>query len=245
MSVVALRPGLLVSLSTRMSGGVEYRRTDLDVDKPATDGAKVERWETVKVVADPEEHERASKTRGKCGSLIRAVCTKSAFGLLCPSADKDKLDAAIAEARQLAADFNATAKTVQIGVYVLKGQIAESDREAARAILSEMRELIEGMRRGIRSGDVVAVREAASQAKKIAVMLDDENAKTITTAVTEARDYAKAIAKKLVEGDDAKEFAEKVEFRALDESRFAFLDFDEAPVTQAAVIDMPALEYDA
>jgi hypothetical protein len=227
-----------------MNGGVEYRRVDLDASS-TVDGPRVERWETTKVVADPAEHERAVKIRGKASNLIRGACTRSDFGLLCPSANEEALDARIAEARQLVAEFNRNASTISIGVYALKGRIAESDNEAARAILSEMRELLGQMRNGIRMGDIASVREAASQAKRVALMLDPDTQKTIEAAVDEARVMARRATQLADAGPDAvKAYAESVTFDALDESRFAFLDTDEpaAPVAAAAA-EMPDLDF--
>lgn len=243
MRTVSLRPGLLIALSTRMSGGVEYRRVDLEANTVDT-GSRVERWETTKVVADPAEHERAVKIRGKASNLIRGACTRSDFGLLCPSANEAALDARIQEARELVAEFNRNASTISIGVYVLKGRIAESDNEAARAILSEMRELLSAMRQGIRMGDVAAVREAASQAKRVAAMLDEGTQRTIENAVDEAREVARKMTKLEDAGRDAvTSYGASVPFTALDEARFAFLDTEEpaAPVA-AAVAEMPELD---
>jgi hypothetical protein len=236
MSVVTLRPGLLVSLSTRMSGGVTYNRVDLDKDKPA-DGPSVEKWETTKVVTDPQEYARATKARSKCGSLVRSACSYSAFGLLCPGNKEEMLDAAIKEARDLANAFNRTAKTVQISVYVLKGRIAETDGEAARAISSEMRELIDDMRAGIAEVDVNKVREAAMKAKKIGAMLDADTGAKVAKAVEEARAVAKEIVKRMVDdADSVAGFVQDVALKSMDEARFAFLDLDapEASDTQAA-----------
>src|SRR5512137_764344 len=107
-----LRPGILVSLKTQINGGVSYRRIDLD---PAhlEDGMQKSRWETTKVVQDPEELERAVKVRGRIRTIIVAVCVESEHGLLCPVNRERELRAALEEARTLADGFNATAKTTR------------------------------------------------------------------------------------------------------------------------------------
>lgn len=247
MAIVTLRPGLLVSLSTRMSGGVKYDRTDLE-KRTEEEGARVEKWETTKIVDDPEEYARATKVRSKCGSLVRGACTYSAFGLLCPGSKEGALDEAIGEARRLADAFNATARTVQISVYVLKGRIAESDSEAARAISSEMRELLAEMRAGIAQTDVARIREAASKAKKIGVMLDAETGKKVERAVEEARAVAKELFKRLVEdADSVAGYVQEVALKSMDEARFAFLDMDEPEAKGEAAAqpaDVPALDLD-
>lgn len=242
MSVLTLKPGLLVSLSARMSGGVRYERKDLD-KTVETDGPKVEKWETTKVVADPEEFDRANKVRSKCRSLIASACTRSAFGLLCPSTGEKALDDAIKESRELANAFNANAKTIQISVFVLKGRIAESDQEAAKAIADELKGLLGDMRDGVMAGDVERIRTAASEAKQMGRMLDDTAAKKIAAAVEEARFFAKEITRRMKEEEDTvASYVQEIQLANLAEKRFAFLDMDE--VGEAVKVEAPVRAVD-
>jgi hypothetical protein len=228
MPVMTLKPGLLVSLSARMAGGVEYARVDLE-EKTEVEGSKVEKWETTKVVADPAEFKQATKVRGKCRSLIASACTKSAFGLLCPAEKEGALDDAIREARALAETFNASASVSQISVFVLKGRIAETDQQAAAAIADELRGLLADMREGIAAADVKKIREAASSAKQMGRMLDEMTAKKITAAVEEARLVAKEITRRLDDPEEAESVAayvQDIKLGSLSEARFAFLDME-------------------
>lgn len=247
-SVMSMKPGLLVALSSRMEGGVKYDRMDLETEKTAGDEAVITKWETTKVVEDPEEHARASKVRGKCRSLVSSVCTHTAFGLLCLASKEEQLNEAIAQAREMADAFNATAKTVRIGVFALKGRIAETDDEAARAVSSELRELLDEMQGGIAEANVSRIRDAAMRAKKMGAVLDDATGKKVAKAVEEARSVAKDIMKKLAEGGDAAEqvaaMVRSIKLDAIKEARFAFLDFEEStavteklPVTNARALD--------
>src|SRR5512143_3621595 len=82
-----LRPGYLVALSVRVAGGVEYRRRALPVDGTvrAPEGAAVAHWETVRIIQDPDEYERAGDTRGAAYRTVARTCVQTDFGLLCPS----------------------------------------------------------------------------------------------------------------------------------------------------------------
>jgi hypothetical protein len=238
MSVMTLKPGLLVSLSARKAGGIEYARVNLE-NKTEDEGTKVEKWETTKTVVDPAEEERATKVRGKCRSIISSVCTKSAFGLLCPADKEMALDEAIKQSRALCDTFNASASVTQISVFVLKGRIAESDQEAASAIADEIKGLLSEMRNGIATADVKAIRDAASRAKQMGRMLDEMTAKKITAAVEEARFVAKEITRRLDDPDEAESVAAyvaEIKLASLSESRFAFLDMD--PMEAATPIEM-------
>lgn len=223
--IVTIRPGLLVSLHTTIKGGVKYNREDINKEKTDT-GAKVEEWKTTKTVDDPDEYDRAIKARSKCGSLVRSVCSQSSFGLLCPADKEDALTAAIQEARELADRFNAGAQLVCVGVYVLKGRIAESDSEAARAISEDMRGLLADMRDGIDQADAAKIRDACNRAKKIGSMLDESVAKKVSAAIAEARDVAKQIVKKLAAKESVVEVVQQAQLQALEDARSAFLEFD-------------------
>lgn len=250
-SVMSMKPGLLVALSSRMEGGVKYDRKDLETEKSAGDEASISKWETTKVVEDPEEHARASSVRSKCRSTVSSVCTHTAFGLLCLASKEERLNEAIATAKAMAEAFNATAKTVRIGIFALKGRIAETDDEAARAVSSELRGLLDEMQGGIAEGNVKRIREAAATAKKMGAVLDDATGKKVAKAVDEARSIAKDIMKKLSEGGNAAEqisaMVTAAKLEAIKEARFAFLDFEETaakadaerlPSTNARALDM-------
>jgi hypothetical protein len=227
MSVVKLRPGYLVSLKTRIYGGPKYTHAPIDTDAAPTEGATVEKFLTTKITEDPEEYARAVKVRGKAGSLVRSECIPSDFGLLCPTAKKSVLDDAIKEAKATAAYFNDTSKTCHVSVFVITGEVAESDTEAAAAISSELRDLMETMQVGIGEANVQKIRDAADKAKKLGAMLDADTGKKVAAAIAEARDVAKQIVKKLTtNGEDAAEFVQSVKLKALEEARFAFLDLD-------------------
>jgi hypothetical protein len=239
-NLTTLKPGLLVSLRTSLQGGVQYSRVDLEKEQAVDGIAAREKWETTKVVSDPVEHERAVKTRGKCGSMIRAVCVPSAFGYICPVDREKDLDDAIAEARAMAVAFNETAVTCRIGVYTLKGRIAQTDDEAARAINSELRELLDEMQAGIAAGNVAAAREAANKAKKMGAMLSDAAADKVSKAIEEVREVAKEIVKKLSAGEDAAMAVREIKLQALEQARTAFLDLD--VVADTNVEQLPSVE---
>lgn len=230
MQTSTLRPGLLVSLKTSITGNISYRTRDIEAQHIAEDGAARARWETERTIADLAEHEEAVKVRGKCRSLITATCAASSFGLLCPDGATDRLDEAVAEAQRMAAGFNATARLSRIGVYVIAGRIAPDDLEAVRAINSEVRELLADMERGLQNLDVKTVREAANKARAIGTMLSPAAAERIQVAIETARSAARRIVKAAEIG--AAEI-DRAAIRKITESRTAFLDVDgeAAPIT--------------
>ena len=245
MKKSTLKPGLLVSLSTKLSGNVSYRVRDVEEAHTTTDGAVRAVWETERTTLDPQEHEEAIKVRSRCRSLITGVCSTSSFGLLCPEDKEEALSAALDEATGLAAEFNRRAALTRIGVYVLVGRIAADDAEAVRAINSEVRELIETMEQGLTRLDVEAVRAAATKAKQLGATLSEGANERLQEAIQVARTTCRAIVRAGEQG------AAEVDRAVLDRmasARTMFLDLEDgeevlAPTTVGRGIDLdPVVE---
>lgn len=216
-----LRPGLLVSLKTSTRGNVSYEKRDLEDSK--LENVELKKWETSRTISDLDEWERSKKARSAASIAVRKVCAWSAFGLLCPESDKDDLDAAIAEARRIVEEFNATAAMTRLHVFVMVGKIAADDVEAVRAINSEVRDLMRDMEEGLKNLDVKTVRDAAQKAKSLGQMLTPDAEGRVTKAVELAREAAKKIVKA---GDEGTVEIDKRAIRKIAEQRTSFLDLD-------------------
>jgi hypothetical protein len=240
-----LRPGLLVSLNTSVAGNVQYDKRELEADHLTEDGKRRARWETERVIEDPEEHARALKVRNKCLSLIRLVCVRSAFGLLCAEIDEPKLRSALREAQRLAEEFNETAKLNRVKIHTIIGRVAADDVEAVKAINSEISQLMRNMETGIEKLDVKAVREAAAEAKNRAQMLSPDAAARVQTAIDLARQAATRIK---AAGEAAAIEIDRATIARIAEQRTAFIDLDDAapiqkPTVSARTLDLePLLE---
>jgi hypothetical protein len=241
-----LRPGLLVSLKSSTRGGISYNRVDLDASaKEIMPGvtAAVEKWETTKTIEDPEEFERATKIRGKCRSLVVGVCASSEFGLLCPASREFDLLRAIDEAKRTAAEFNATAQRTRVEVYVITGRIATDDAEAARAVASEVRGLIEEMQAGIKAADPEAIRAAANKARNLGAMLTDEAQAKVAGAIEEARKAAREFVRRVEKsGETAATVIAEVDMAALNAARAAFLDLDDAKPAESLPVEVAGVD---
>ncbi len=243
MSTITLKPGLLVSLKTSIRGGITYEREELE-RSGGTDTPEVKKTLTTKVTMDPVETAQAIKVRGKLRSLISGVCVPSNFGLLCPVAKEEALNAAIKESRSMAATANAGFDNTRVSVFVMVGRIAQSDEEAVRAVSSELRDLFDEMKDGIARGNAVDIRTAANKARPIIKMLDNGAAATATAALLEARGVATEIVKRLTKQESVADFIDTVKLKALDEARFAFLDLDDVPAETVAALPAEAREID-
>lgn len=235
-----LRPGLLVSLKTSLTGNVKYQTRTIDAEHKTEEGALKAIWETARTVIDPEEHEAGKKARGAARSAVSRVCSLSAFGLLCPESSADMLEGAIAEARRIAADFNTTASLTRLSVYVITGRIAADDVEAAKAINSEVRELLDTMRQGVSEMNAETIRDAANKARGLGQMLLPEAEARLRVAIEAARVAARQIVKA---GESAALTVDQLAMRRIAESRTAFLDLDDAAEVSAPVASGRAVDF--
>lgn len=235
MKAAMIRPGLLVSLKSTVKGGVHYERKDLDTDKTRS------KWETTRIIEDPAEHERAVKARAKALGEIRSICSPSSFGLLCAEANEALLDAAIVKAQQIRNDHNAASTFTRFDIYVLKGRIAATDDEAARAIAEEMASLIGEMSAGIEQLKPESIREAANRARQLASMLTPEKAKEVEGAVEAARKAARQIVKRVEkDGEAAAIVLADIQTGGIERARMAFLDLSDHEAVSGKT--MPAVQ---
>lgn len=242
MTTAVIRPGLLVSLKSTVSGGVTYERRDLDAPT-AEVGRDVAKWETTRLIEDPAEHERATKARSNAVTEIRKLCSATSFGLLCPETAEAELDAAVARAKLIASEHNATAVHTKVEVFVLKGRIAASDAEAARAIGQEVAALIEGMNGAIDRLDPKAIKDAADKAKKMSSMLSPELASKVGDAVTTARAAARTIVRRVEKGgEEAAIVLADIQRGNIARARIAFLDLDTPEAPAAVGPALPAVD---
>lgn len=236
-----LRPGLLVSMHTSVTGNVRYSKETIEAERLESDGKKRAKWNTEKVVHDPGEFDEASEIRSSARYMVKRICSVTEFGMLCPEDKAEELAKAVAEARAKADEFNKRAKITRISVYVITGRIAPDDVEAVRAINSEVRGLMEAMAAGVANLDVKAIREAADKAKSIGQMLTPDAQARIQVAVDLARDAAKRIRKA---GEQAAQEVDKVAISRLTEARTAFLDLDDAGEVAVPEADARAVDFE-
>jgi hypothetical protein len=223
---IKVRPGLLVTLSTRLEGGVEYRREDLEQEMQGA--SERTEWKTEKVVADKAEHEAATRVRGRVRSLVRSACCWSPFGLICPTdtqqscsgcerplaecgcdvpqpTDSLALDLRIREAHALCEEFNAGAQHTRVRFATMRGRIAENTREAVQAVREEIQILLGELQQAIGAGEVQGIRDVAQKATQMGRLLEEgtEARTVLDRAVKESRRVATELVKRVEEGATA------------------------------------------
>jgi hypothetical protein len=228
MQTTIIRPGLLVSLKTTVRGGVTYQKRTIEADH-ARGAARVATWETTREIADADEHAAAIVARGKARTAVTRVCCASTFGLLCPQARESELRAAIEEAQAIANTHNGAAKCTRLEVFAITGRIADNDEQAARAISSEVRDLIAAMETGVRAADPEAIREAANKARALAGMLSPDAQTAVSKAIADVRSIARDIVRRVEkQGEQAASIVQGLKLESLQAARFAVLDLSDS-----------------
>jgi len=238
-----IRPGLLVQLKTKVRGGVSYQRIDLETGEEVPEGETVARWETRRAIRNADEYKAATKVRSDARHSVERACVGTSFGLLCPQSSEADLDAFEARAHELVDAHNRACKHTYVEFYVLRGRIMASDEQAARAIASEVRDLVDRMNSAIRSGDPYSIRDAASRAAEASVMLTDEKAAVVTLAVQAARKAARTVVKRVQKGGEAlATVLQELNTKPLQVARMSLLDVDAPPAASAPDEEMPAVQ---
>lgn len=190
-----LKPGLLVSLKTTITGNVSYFRKTIEGEHVTANGELRASWETEKKVLNAAEHDLAKKARADARNAISAACSISAFGLLCPVDNEAKLKEAIGKAQDIVNSFNQTATLSEIALYVIVGRIADDDADAEKAINSEVLDLLMEMDAGLEAKDVKATRDACNKARYLLAMLTEAPARALQGAIDASREAASKIVK--------------------------------------------------
>lgn len=243
LSTEILRPSVLVVLRTRIEGAVRYQRTDIEADH-AEGKKRVAKWETTRVIENPEEHAEAIVTRGKVISLIRSTCSvTSAFGLVAPLDRREKLEERLREAREVVAAFNRKARTCSVSFAAIRGEIATTDAEAARAIIGEVGRQVAAMRAAIAAVKPEEIRKAATEAKALAAVLSDQKRDEVGEAVKAARDAAREITRRVVKsGEKAATVLREIDTTALVAASRTFIDLDSATPPESAPLVAAVLD---
>lgn len=246
MENYTIKPGWLVGLKTRLSGGVKYFTEQQGTEREGR--SEQSKWSTTKRVSDRVELEAATETRNRAAAYVRGACIATPFGLLCPDDQLAFLESRIQSAESLVAEHNAGAVFTRVEIYTIKGRIASDDKQAVRAIFSDVRASLDDMKAGIKALDIGAIRAAAQKARNLGQMLDSREADRVSLAVKAARKIARELVRRIDQGEALADwqFAD-MSTRPIDDARFTFLDTSEdtgEPDAGAVpAVQSPTLEF--
>lgn len=226
VNISKIKPGLLVSVKTRQHGGVSYTKRDIEAPRVTESGAQVSRWETDKFVYDPDETERAQQVANRARYLVTRHCVKTEMQqLLCPNDRRAELRAAVAEARELVADFNAGASFTEIQIDVWVGEIVDNGVDAAQQIFASQQAFLNEMIEGLKELDPKKVRAAINKSRDLGQMMSGQANEMLIEATRVAESARQRI---ISAGENAIVAIDLEAITKIGSVRNSFLDFDYA-----------------
>jgi hypothetical protein len=241
--VKRIRPGILVSLKTHQSGNRKYQKREIEHPHITEGGVQRSRWDTTKIVFDPDEAKEAGQVANRARYMITRLCADTAHGPLCPVERRDELKEAIVAARELVEDFNMTAKFTRVDVNVICGEVIADDLDAARALFSETERFLTEVQDGLKDLDVKKVRANCVKLLDLGQMLAPEANAMMAVAVNAARGACKQI---VAAGEQV---AVAIDQRTIDTiglARNSFLDFGMDNDVEIESVHTPrALDFEA
>jgi hypothetical protein len=223
---------VLVTLKTKNRGNVRYDKDTIEYAHLTASGAERSVVETTKTIADPAEQKRAEQVRDRAKDYIRALCTKSEHGLMCPLKDKAELEMRIEEARRWVDEFNATAVRNHVKFNVIRTEIQQDDVAATKAIFSDIEEFLDEAAAGLAELDVKKVRDIMDKAVNYNLVLDGQSSETLKLVIDTARAACTRIVKA---GNEVAGEMERSTVRLIRSARTQFLDID-APGTYTRTV---------
>lgn len=226
VNIAKIKPGLLVSVKTRQHGGVSYTKRDIEAPRVTESGAQVSRWETDKFVYDPDETERAQQVANRARYLVTRHCVKTEMQqLLCPNDRREELRDAIAEARQLVAEFNVSSSFTEIQIDVWVGEIVDNGVDAAQQIFASQQSFLSEMIDGLKEMDPKKVRAAINKSRDLGQMMSGQ----ANEMLIEATRVAETARQRIISAGEKAIVALDLEaISKIGSVRNSFLDFDYA-----------------
>lgn len=237
VNISKIKPGLLVSVKTRQHGGVSYTKRDIEAPRVTESGAQVSRWETDKFVFDPDETERAQQVANRARYLVTRNCVKTEMQqLLCPNDRRQELRDAVAEARALVAEFNASASFTEIQIDVWVGEIVDNGVDAAQQIFASQQAFLNEMIEGLKELDPKKVRAAINKSRDLGQMMTGQ----ANEMLTEATRVAEAARQRIIAaGENAIVAIDLEAITKIGSVRNSFLDFDYASSAAVEEVQIP------
>lgn len=128
MNTFKIEPCILVIDQIKVDRAVKYVRRNEQVLKSA-DGSEQAIWETERVYKSRQEVTKANTTYNAARAFLRGVSAATDIGFICPVSRQTELNAAVAKAKQLVDDANATFSHCYVRFRVVCTRIEPTNEE--------------------------------------------------------------------------------------------------------------------
>lgn len=212
------RPGYILALEIRRSGGITYDREQLREEQ---EGERLEsEFKTSKRVDNVGIVKRASKLCGSAYYAVARTCAATPLGYFADATMLAKLEMELAPIREEVARLNADARAagsavrVTIGVYPL--ELALDNEAAARRIAEVVAERLVAVREALRSADPETVTSTLRPCRNLERLTTGIHADAVRLALEQAAELRAQVGKAVKEGFAPAEIAEALDTGSID-----------------------------
>lgn len=224
-----VKEGLLLHLSVKLQGGVEYQRQDEGKRFSRDDSTLREEWRTLKTTANIKEYEKAVDLRAEIRNRITRLCARSPIGdaLLVPPENESQVKTAIREAWEACEAFNRKASFTRVSVSALFGRVTADDEFTTRSIAREIRATLLAMSEAVKDANPEGIRENAKKARMAGMMLSEAAKARVGEAIDQAREAARELTRRVGKaGEQASIVVEELKTDKINAAAYSFLDLD-------------------
>lgn len=201
LSTLHVRPCILVIDKLLVERAVEYNRTDISC-KANPDGSEDAKWETERHYKNRQETQKANQLYSAARAKLHAVCHRTDIGFICPEANRDKLETAIAEARKLVEDGNEVFQHCSVRFRVVCTELKTDNMPGVTTIQEVLEENVEKLKEALLSFDPTKATTILNSSKNLVGLFQDPASRqALETSRKEAKQLAGEIRKLLKEFD--------------------------------------------
>jgi hypothetical protein len=190
---LAIEPCILVIDRLKVVRAVTYVKTPYDVVQNP-DGSEDAKWETERHYKNRDETKLADATYTAARAKLREVCHRTDIGFICREADADKLEQAIADAKQLVDEANEGFKHCVVKFRVVCTDLRPDNASGAATIQEVLEENITKLQGALVDFDTRKANTLLNSSKNLVKLFQDPKTRK---ALEDQRQQARALAKEI------------------------------------------------
>jgi len=194
LSVLQLRPCLLLAATVSRHGGQSYTRAN-EKRTEREDGSVKTDWETTKILSDEIEFGEAMKLQNKCKRELTKLGRHMPVGVIAAADKRDEIQAFRDEWRAAFTEFNSTARFSKVEFSMMIFEIGGENVQALEEVLEQLREGLGDLEKVFASDSPTSMRDVVRRMAGFSELLPERVATTLELAVKAAQKRASEISR--------------------------------------------------
>jgi hypothetical protein len=167
-----INPCLLVLDKIRVDRAVSYDREELDT-RMNDDGSEDKEWKTRRHYKNRAETERANQLYNQLRYKLRAVCTATEIGFLCPESKEADLRRVIDECKQMVEEANTGFTHCNVRLRIVCTRIEPSNTDGVEMLKETIRDMTNEVRNALGDFDAKKAKQMLKTTQGFADMIAD------------------------------------------------------------------------